>query len=174
MVHYYQPSNSKYNGRIIVQSGRSTALYLKFKHCPNVGGCRALGRDRITNMSRSLYIYNNVDITISISPNNEIWIVSIELPNYDIPYLPFLRYATYTTLRTMLPYQHKTTPYWEFSITMYLLFRTIFSLCRVVISTQTWSNNSRLVWLRNLLPNVVKIISSSMVPQRFVNNPFLP
>ena len=79
LVHYYQPSNGKYNGRVIVESGRSTALYLKFKHCPNVGGCRALARDKITQMSRSLYIYDDVDLTISISPNNEVWIVSISL-----------------------------------------------------------------------------------------------
>ncbi|CAB4003565.1 Hypothetical predicted protein [Paramuricea clavata] len=74
LVHYYQPSHGKYNGRIIVQSRRSTALYLRFKHCPNVGGCRALARDKITQMGRSLYIYNKADITISISPNNEVWI----------------------------------------------------------------------------------------------------
>ena len=77
LVHYYQPSHGKYNGRIIVESGRSTALYLKIKHCPNVGGCRAIARDKLTDTSRSLYINGDVDITISITLDNEIWIVSI-------------------------------------------------------------------------------------------------
>lgn len=76
-VHYYQPSHGKYNGRIIVDSRRSTALYLKFKHCPNVGGCRALARDKFTEMGGSLYIYEDVVVSISISPESEVWIVSV-------------------------------------------------------------------------------------------------
>ena len=76
IVHYYQPSYGRYFGRIIVQSGRSTALSLQFKFCPNVGGCRALARDKITGFSRSLYVYDDVDMTISIPAPNELWIVS--------------------------------------------------------------------------------------------------
>ena len=104
LVHYYQPSHGKYNGRIIVQSGRSTALYLRFKHCPNVGGCRALARDKITEMSRSLYIYNDVDITISISPNNEVWIVSITMPYHSNHTIVTISYHT-------IPYHTCTIPY---------------------------------------------------------------
>ena len=77
LVNYYQPSNTKYTGRIIVESGRSTALSLSFKHCPNVGGCHALGRDKITGMARSLYFIGDADITISTLPKHKIWIVSI-------------------------------------------------------------------------------------------------
>ncbi|XP_046857306.1 laminin subunit alpha-3-like isoform X2 [Xenia sp. Carnegie-2017] len=76
IVHYYQPSYGDYKGKIILESGRVTALYLKFQHCPNVGGCRALARDKTTDMPRSLYISANLDITIlnKDAPDREVWI----------------------------------------------------------------------------------------------------
>ena len=77
LVHYYQPSYGRYYGRIIVESGRSTALSLHFKFCPNVGGCRALARDKLSSFSRSLYLHDTFDITITIPAPNELWIVSI-------------------------------------------------------------------------------------------------
>ena len=79
IVHFYQPNFLSFLGKVVVSGQNAASTLLKFRYCPHVSGCRAVGTSQYREgMSESIYIgrQKNILVSIAIPEDKGVWIVS--------------------------------------------------------------------------------------------------
>ncbi|KAL9980332.1 hypothetical protein ACROYT_G008904 [Oculina patagonica] len=77
IVHFYQPNFLSFLGKVVISGQNAASTLLRFRYCPHVSGCRAIGTSQYREgMSESIYIgrQNNILVSIAIPEDKGVWI----------------------------------------------------------------------------------------------------